>query len=191
MGGADPEKPAAGTPDTAVPLLLRRASGHSALYIATGASTLLVSFASVAALTRFLSPAEFGHLAVLFVGSSLLTLLFNLVTLQGTFAWTFGVSGDDEVEDHHTSDTPVVDRRRALSTGFLLTLGVATTGSLVVVAAAVPLADWLVGDSGREELVIWMTVSAAFTSLWRLAANVVRLERRPAGFLVASLALHV
>lgn len=175
----------------AVRLLVRRATGHSALYVVTGASTLLIGLVSVAVLTRFLSPAEFGDLAVLLVTASILTLLYNLVTLQGTFAWAFGALADDDVPEEVASRPGATDRRRALGTGFLLTLGVAAAGSGVIALESDSLADWLLDDARRGGLIIWASLSAAGTALWRLAANSIRLERRPGRFLVAAVSLHL
>jgi O-antigen/teichoic acid export membrane protein len=176
---------------SAFPLLARRAGAHSGLYVASGAATLLLGLVSVAVLTRFLAPAEFGKLAILLVANSILSMVFNLVTLQGTLSWAYGtVAGDDD--DPGAGDMSTArDPRRALGTGLVITALAGAAGSAAVAAAAPALADWLLGSRSDASLVIWIAVAAAGSSMWRLVTNAVRVERRPAAYLGGSVALHV
>ena len=164
----------------------RTATVHSGLYLAAGAVTLLSGLVNVAVLTRELSPGEFGRLAILLVAGSLLTVLLNLGTLQGTMALVYGsVDG----EDAGTPEAASTDPRRALTTGLAMT---ASLGALAISGTAVlsgSIADWLLDDPSAGDLVVIAATGAAVTALWRLSANVLRLERRPTHYLAATAAL--
>lgn len=171
-------------------LLARRAGAHSGVYVATGVATLLLGLASVAALTRLLSPAEFGRLAILLVASSILSMLFNLVTLQGTLSWAYGAVAGDDDEPATGDSTNALDPLRALATGVAMTIAVAGLGCLAVALLAPTLADWLLGRRSDASAVVWTAAAAAGNSLWRLVTNAVRVERRPGAYFVGSVALH-
>ena len=70
-------------------------SRDTAVYAAGTAIVLPFSLVTVAVLTRFLDPAEYGQVAVLFVCASLLTTVYDLGSLQGTLMWVFGGAGED------------------------------------------------------------------------------------------------
>src|SRR3954470_13862575 len=93
---------------------------HTATYASGSVVSLVLGFASFAILTRFLSPDEFGVLAVLLLFSSLLAVLYPLGLLQGAFAWVFGSSGEEEAEDAERAGVGVGGQRAALSTALLL-----------------------------------------------------------------------
>lgn len=171
--------------------LAGRVARHSVVYGATSAIQMIVAVGSVAILTRYLAPSDFGRLSVLLFGASLATITYNLGTLQGTFSWVFGAGGDDEagdeVDDDPTSGTR--DRRRALTTGVLMTAAVGLAGTVAMLATARPLADLLIGRPDDAGLVRLAATAAAATALWRLLANILRLQRRPGAYMVAAVAM--
>ena len=67
--------------------------------------------------------------------------------------------------------------------------GIAAT--LVVIAAESKSADLLTDDPSRGNLVIWATASGALAAVWRVAANAIRLERRPWAYLVTTGSQHL
>jgi len=169
-----------------------RVGGHSLVYILAAFTAVFAGLASVVVLTRFLQPAEYGQLAILLAWASILTVVFNIGSLQGTNAWVFGAAGEDgETADEAVGGTRARDARRALSTGFAITLAAGGLGTLAAIAIARPVADALIGDPDDGNLVVFATVGAALASVWRLAANAIRLERRPWSYLVATATQHL
>lgn len=163
------------------------------LYGLATCTSVVAGLASVAILTRYLSPAAYGRLGILLAGASLLTVGLNAGLLQGTNAWVFGSVGDDEgdVPDTAISSPGAVDRRRGLMTGLTLTAAVGGIATLAVTAAAGPLAQVALGSSTDRWLVVWAAIAGALAAIFRLAANAIRLERRPVGYLVAAGSQHL
>ncbi|HEY7830575.1 MAG TPA: methyltransferase domain-containing protein [Solirubrobacteraceae bacterium] len=160
-----------------------RVTRDTAIYIVGLLAVGPFSLISVAVLTRVLRPGQYGDLALLMVFASYMTTLYNTGSLHGTFMLVYGTSegeGDDVGEDKGITSAP----KRALGTGMLLTLMIVTVGTVVCFALAAPIAGLLLGRSGTHAamLVRWAAASAAAGSLWRLAVNVLRMERKPARF---------
>lgn len=155
-------------------------SRHSAMYVLAAVITLVLSLAQVAVTTRFLDPTEFGQAALLFFFAALLTILYNLATLQGTYMRAFG-SAEDEDIDVDPDQPPIDDaqKRRALGNGIALTASSALVGTVVSVALAPGIADLLLGGEGSRDLVLLAAASGAFGALWRLLQNIPRLEIKP------------
>jgi O-antigen/teichoic acid export membrane protein len=176
--------PAAGGRENQIPTELGVRVTHDAgIYISGAVITLFLALVNVAVITRFLDPAEFGELALLLTFAALLTVLYNLGTLQGTFMWVFGSSGEEEVDD----DAPQSEsgsKRRALSTGLVLTLLIACLGTALVAATAPWIAELVLGDSSDSDLLLLAAVSGAAGAVWRLVSNLLRMERRPRGYVV-------
>lgn len=170
-------------------LLAGRVGRHTTVYGATAALQLALGLASLALLTRYLDPADFGHMAVLLFFASLLTMVYNLGTLQGTFRWVFG-GGDDE-DGLVEGDEPAgaFDRRRGLMTGVLLTLGIGAVGSVVVVVWAAPLAELLLGERADADLIRLAAASGVAHAVWRLLINALRLELRPGAYLAGTVSM--
>jgi O-antigen/teichoic acid export membrane protein len=165
-------------------------SRHAGIYAGGQVIYLVLGLASIAVLTRLLSPSVFGELAIFLVFASLLTVLYSLGTLQGTFMLVYGAGdedgdGYDEGEGAREVMEPS-ERRRALTTGLILTAMVSAAGTLVVVAYSADIAKLLSGDPGDADLVRLAAASAALGSLWRLAANILRFEHRPVAYVLLS-----
>ena len=170
--------------------LATRIGHHSLVYLTTSVVTVLGGLVSLAVQTRYLKPAEFGTLAVLYVFSTILTLVFNAGSLQGTFSWAFGSTGDDDTELDDGGEL-ANDPRRALATGLLLTASVGLAGTLLAAAFADPLAALLLRDGDDASLVIWAATAGAAAAIWRLSANSLRLERRPIAYLSVTILLNL
>jgi O-antigen/teichoic acid export membrane protein len=172
-------------PASALATLATRISRHGAIYGAGTASALVFGLLQLAILTRLLDVGEFGELAILLVFSALLTVVYNLGTLQGSLARVFGSTGEgdegdigDDVDEEPERGTGL-DKRSVLGTAIVLTTLISGLGTLALVLAAPTVADLLLHDRGESGPVIWAAVAAALGAVWRLVANVLRLERRP------------
>lgn len=158
-----------------------RFTRDTAIYIVGALAVGPFSLVSVMVLTRIMSPAEYGELALLFFFSGYLTVLYNTGSLHGTFMLVYGAStgeGDDIDSDSRLSETP----RRALGTGMTLTLIIVTAGTLVCFGFASTLSQALLHKRTGATLICWAAASAGAGSLWRLAVNVFRMERQAGRF---------
>jgi O-antigen/teichoic acid export membrane protein len=180
--------PAAARSDGHIALLTAvaaRLGRHTAIYTAGFGTTLALSLVSVAVTTRYLSPAEFGKLGVLLIFAALLTVLYNLGSLQGAFQLVYGSSGEEDVPDADTAAV-AIDKRRALGTALALTLLIAGAGTALVASFAPTLAELFTGSARDADAVLLAAGSGALGSVWRLVSNVPRLERRPVRFALLS-----
>jgi O-antigen/teichoic acid export membrane protein len=169
-----------------------RISRETAIYALGMGMVFPLGIIQVAVLTHFLAPSVFGELGVLLTFAAMVTLIMNTGSLQGTFMWTFGSSGDGDgadisVEFDDDDAAGAADKRVALSTGLFMTIG-------ICIALAVPLIVWssqiaglLIGDSNRGNLVVWATLSAVAGALWRLTVTALRHERRPVLYSIAQM----
>jgi O-antigen/teichoic acid export membrane protein len=158
-----------------------RLGRDTGIYVIGGVITFVLALVSIIVTTRFLSPAEFGELALLLVFAAFLTITYNVGTLQGTFMWVFGSAGEEEVEDEAQASAAGT-KRRALGTGLILTAGIAVIGTGVFVAVSPWAAQWMLGDSGEAELIMLAAVSGAAGAIWRLVSNILRMERKPRAY---------
>ena len=187
---SDPSRSAASP--SAFGRLAGKVGGHSLVYALASATAILGGLAGLAVFTRYLVPAEYGRLAILLAASSILTLLLNLGTLQGTNALVYGAAGEDgEAESDDDPGKRAHDTRRALATGLSIPLVAGIAATLVVTGAESKSADLLTGDPGRGNLVIWAAAGGALAAVWRVAANAIRLERRPGAYLATTGSQHL
>ena len=162
-------------------------TNYAVVYGASTVFTFLVGVANLTILTHYLSVDEFGLLAVLLVFAAFLTIIYNLVVLQGTFGLVFG-GGDEEggleVDESDDLVPKNMDKRRTLTTGLCATAAVCFVGSFVVCAFAPQLSTVLGGvPAGWVRLA---AASGAAGSMWRFVVNVLRYERRPVAFVLTS-----
>jgi O-antigen/teichoic acid export membrane protein len=152
------------------------------LFAVSNALGLVLGLATAIVLTHLMPATEYGRLAVMLVVSSLLTTLYNLGTLQGVFMLVFGAVDDDADAAEGGAGAAAADPRRALSTGLLVTAGLGAAGTVVVAAAAQPLGELITGrpDVGGELRLA--AACGALGAIWRLAVNVLRMERRAGSF---------
>jgi O-antigen/teichoic acid export membrane protein len=141
------------------------------------------SIVSVVVLTRLMTPAAYGEMAVLFVGAGVLTTLYNTGSLHGTFMWVYGASEGEGGDDVDTGSPITSTPRRAMGTGVLMTLVIVSAGTGLVCLAAPQIARGLFHTvHATPAAVRWAAISAGTGSLWRLTVNVFRMERRPISF---------
>jgi len=142
----------------------------------------VLALVNVAVVTHFLSPGEFGQLALLLTFAAFLTVFYNLGTLQGIFMWVFGSSGEEEVDDSEQSAAG--SKRKALGSGVVFTATIATLGTAAVAAVAPQMADLVLGDRSKGNLILIAALSGAAGALWRLVGNILRMERKPRPYVV-------
>jgi O-antigen/teichoic acid export membrane protein len=167
---------------TLVGQLGARIGRHAAVYGAGTAVSVLVSLATVAVFTRYLVPAEFGDYALFLVLASVLTVLYNLGSLQGSYMWVYGAAGEDAGDEQ--DEEAAGDKREAMGTGLVLTALLSLAGTAVVAAFARDVADVLTGDRGDSAAIIVAASAGALGSVWRLLSHIPRMERRPGMFVV-------
>ena len=166
----------------------RRVSRDAVLYFLGTATVLPLSLVNVAVFTRYLDPSEYGDLAVLFVLAGSLTVLWNLLTLQGTFLWVFGAGDDADIGSEEDGRLARVGtKRRALGTGALLTLLTVLGGTAALLLVEDDLRRGLVGADQGLAAVRWALVSGAAGSVFRFVVGVPRMERRPVRFVILNL----
>ena len=145
---------------------------------------------SLAVTTRFLSPDDFGKLAVLFTAASTLTVLGGLGVMHGTLMSVYGLGDDGEgdadgldgmyLDDETPVETPGEssdERRRLLGSGLLVVTGT-STALCVPIAVGALVARPLIGAFWAGAIAA-MTASALAGSVWRLVIQVPRMERTP------------
>ncbi len=173
------------TPYRAFVELGSRLSRDTLLYAFGTTLTLPVGLLTTAVLTRHLHVAQFGELAVLFAFASVLTIVLNMVFLQGPLLLVF-LHSDDSTEMTKIEAEAVArhDRPIMLSTGLAVTLVVGLLAVAIVSLAADPLASLLIGHRAPAGAVRLAAVSAATGALWRYVTNVTRFEKRAVSFAV-------
>ena len=100
-----------------------RLSQDTSTYLIGALISFGLALISIIVVTRFLSPSEFGELALLIVFAAFLTVFYNVGILQGTFSWVFGSAGEEEVEEDEPSGSA------ARPTGWCWPISLATTTS--------------------------------------------------------------
>jgi O-antigen/teichoic acid export membrane protein len=158
-----------------------RLSRDTTTYLAGAVITFFLALISIVVVTRFLTPAEFGELALLLTFAAFLTVIYNVGTLQGTFSYVFGSAGEEEVEDEADA-AAAGTKRRALGTGLIGTSLLAVAGTAVIVAFAPWFADHILGRSGSADLIVIAAVSGASGAIWRMVSNILRMERKPRSY---------
>ncbi|HKO39393.1 MAG TPA: hypothetical protein VJU14_13595 [Solirubrobacterales bacterium] len=153
------------------------------------AAIVPLGIVSVAVTTRYLPPAVFGHLAILFAIASILTVLSAIGFTTGTMLATYG-SDDGEGDGVEVDARPVAvagesvaetvaERRRLFTSGTLIVTVVSGIVCGIVALLAPAIAELLVGGSEWTEATRWMAASAWTGTIWRTVHQIYRLERRP------------
>ncbi len=156
-----------------------RLSRDTSTYLVGTVITFVLALASIIVTTRFMSPAEFGELALLLTFAAFLTVIYNVGILQGTFSYVFGSAGEEELDDQQAEAAAAGTKRRALGTGMITTFLLSMAGTAVIVVFASWFAQRILGDSGRSDLIVIAAISGASGAWWRMVSNILRMERKP------------
>jgi hypothetical protein len=138
-------------PSNILTAVAERISRDTAVYTVAMGVTFPFALLSVAVFTRYLAPFEYGDLAVLLVYSSLLTILYNVGTLQGVMALVYGSTdlgdgdgGDAGIEGRPgRAEAPQGAKREALATGLAVTVLVVLIATAPMLVFASEIAGWL------------------------------------------------
>lgn len=160
-------------------------SRDSFVYTVATTLTLPLALLTTALLARYLQPSDFGRLAVLFAFAGLLTVVLNLVVLQGALAVVYG-GGEEGVEVDDGKRPELTEHARPLGSALVLTAIIAAAGGVAVLLGSRPLAGLLLGDERLQGLVALAGASAAVGSVWRFSTNTLRMERRVVAFSVCN-----
>jgi O-antigen/teichoic acid export membrane protein len=165
----------------------RRIGRDTIVYAAGTCGVLAVSVVTLAVFTHYMSPSEYGRLSVLFFAAGSLTILLNLIPLAGILRWVY-VSGEADAGaiDDPSRQAPGGTKRRALGTGAWMNAVSIAVGSAILIPLRGPLGHLLLGASPNQ--VLLAISSGASGSIFRVATNVVRMERRPVAFSVLTAA---
>lgn len=153
----------------------------------------MLGLVTLAALTRFLPPAEFGQYALYYFLAHFLALLYTLGWVRGGLLWVFGSGGDEDDDEEEDDDdgapgqASAEDKRRALGTALTFIGLIAVAGTAVAVAAAGALAELLTGNRDQAPVAITAAVAGAVVAVWMLVSSVPRRERRPRTYVLVTL----
>jgi O-antigen/teichoic acid export membrane protein len=176
-GGSTPSSGATPPEGGWASVLGARLTRDTGLYTTGAFVGFLLAVVNVVVVTHYLSPSEYGQLALLLFFAALTTIVYNLGTLQGTFMWVFGATGDEDVDDDDLAGAR--DKRKGLGTGLIATVLIVGAGTAVIAIFSSQFAQLILGDSSDGDLVLIAAASGAAGALWRFTTNVLRLERRP------------
>lgn len=177
-------------------LLAGRIGRFGSVYAVASMSGLVFGLAQLAIVTRFLAPASFGHLAVLLLFATVLTLLYNTGSLQGTISWAHGKAGDEDTgdldeDDDEQAQERASDPRRALTTGIAFTAALGILGGAAVFAAGSSISELLVpGAEDGRKLVALAAAAGGTAAIWRLASNTLRIQRREKAYFASAVGQH-
>ncbi len=158
-----------------------RISRDSLLYTMVTVTAFPLALVNTGVLARFLSLSVFGYLAIVMFWAGMMTIALNMLVLRGIERHVWGgsedmmdVAGDDVVGGSL--------RARALGTGLVLNVGIATVAGLAVALNAGTLCRLLLLPPSFKTAVIWAGASGGLGSIWRLATGILRWERRRTAF---------
>lgn len=178
-------------PPTALGTFGTRLGRHAGIYGAGQGGSLVMGLITLAVLTRFLEPAEFGQYALYYFLAGLLMILYTLGWHRGSLLWVFGGAGDDDEEDEEDEEggeaAAAQDKRRALGTAIVLVALIGVLGTAVLAAIAPTVAELLTGEGDDGRLALLAGAGGAAGAIWVLAASVPRRERRPTAYVVLHL----
>lgn len=153
---------------------IREAGVHTVVYGLGSTMQALVALLLTPALTRSLSPAEYGT--------------YSLATLAGTVAgavFSLGASSS-LARSYYDSDSPS-HRRAVIATSLIITL----VGSILLLCLAIvgsaSISVWLLGSHTYERYVMVALVTAAFASVSTLLLVLLRFERRSLAVVVVNI----
>jgi O-antigen/teichoic acid export membrane protein len=152
---------------------LKRLGAQSAIYGLGGMLSRLIAIFLLPIYTVYLGTVGFGKIETVIAFMAVLVIVLRLGITSAFFRFYF-----DADDDAH--------KLRVLRTSFWFTMGMATLGLVVGVALAEPISDFLNIDDP------WL-VRAGFVGLWAQMnyaqmSSLFRVEERPVGFAIASVA---
>jgi O-antigen/teichoic acid export membrane protein len=148
---------------------LKTLIGHTMTYGLGNSSTRLIGFFLIPVYTRYLTPADYGVLALVGVLDQILFILMNMGQSNALFRTYFA---HDNPEDRNTVLTTSL---------WLIVLAVLPIGLLALLLSQ-PLAWLLTGDTGYAPWVMLGVGAVAFKTLGRLPFAVMRAREKSRGY---------
>ena len=149
--------------------------------------SIVSGLVSVSVFTRFLNPTAYGKVAVFMTTASMVTVIVNLCSLQGTMRRVMGVGGDEEAgEDVYEDGVTSNDPQMSLSTGLVLTAVVAGLVFAVAFGLRNQFSNLFFNSTSESNLFLLSVGAGGAAGLMRLARNVLRMQLRPGAYLVVT-----
>lgn len=142
--------------------------------------TNLLHYGSIAVVARMLGPSSLGSYALLFFLTGLITQVIHLATKPGTIQRTFGVADDDDDVEDDEGKEEETSARPTYTLGVGLVWCVTLSAAVIALVAAfrVPIAEFLLNDSGQANAVLFATITGAVWAIFKLAEMVIWFEGR-------------
>lgn len=144
----------------------------------------VIQLAALAVIANFLGPADLGQYALLLFLSGIVTQVFVVLSKAGTIRRVFG-AGDDDDDDDEDDSAVSATPQRSLGVGILWSLVLGFGGAALMIAFSEQLAEWLLGDDGKQIYVVWAAATVAFWPAAKLTSISLWFERRPTAFVIA------
>ena len=157
---------------------LKKLAAHSAVYGAADVFTNVVNFLLIPLYTKFLTPVDYGNLALLITFGTIAKILFRL----GLDAGFFRV--------HYDMETPEAQRRLA-GTVSLFAAAFSLVLFLLVVAGMAPLTRAVLGDAAAPRRWVVLVAADVFVGMFAFVPlALLRIQDRPALFSTFSAVRH-
>ena len=135
------------------------------IYGASNVLGQLVGFLLLPLYTRFLSPAEYGVLAMLTIASAVLSGVGALGLPKGLLRFVIG--NDDDA-----------DRATLVSTCMVAVMAASAALVSIVLVTAGPLSELLIGESEHASMMRWIAVQAGLAAIASVPVALLRASRR-------------
>ena len=155
------------------------------LYTFSNVLGQVIGFATTILITYFVPLSTFGTYAIAVFFASMVTIVINAGSLQGTMIAVFSQAHQDAqikwADPTQLAQSPF-DRRRLLSSVLLGTALVGAAFVCITAALAGPLSSLMFRQNTPDDVVVLAALSGATGAVWRLAVTVLRMERRVGAF---------
>ena len=157
---------------------LKKLAAHSAVYGAADVFTNVVNFLLIPLYTKFLTPVDYGNLALLITFGTVAKILFRLGLDTGFF------------RVHYDMETPEAQRRLA-GTVSLFAAAFSLVLFLLVVAGMAPLTRAVLGDAAAPRRWVVLVAADVFVGMFAFVPlALLRIQDRPALFSTFSAVRH-
>jgi O-antigen/teichoic acid export membrane protein len=152
----------------------KRMIKHSSIYAIGNFSRQIVGFLMLPVYTRFLTPADYGVVALLVLMVSLIELLFGARLFQAVPKFYY--DQDDQKRRH-----------AVISTAMLLTSTISAAAVLAVIALRTPISEIMMGSPEHATVVAIFSIMILTQAMELYALGYIRIQQRPWLFVGASM----
>jgi O-antigen/teichoic acid export membrane protein len=146
----------------------------------------ILHYASIAVVAAMLGPKPLGAYALLFFLTGVVSQVIHVISKPGTMMRTFGASDDeDDMEEEEEGKNEMADEGVSDKPAFTLGVGMVWTIFLAVLSVAIvyvfrtSIAQFLLGDPGQADAVVFATITGSVWAISRLGEMVIWFEGRP------------